>query len=558
LTPGMIIDCLQKDLEINFNIDRIGVASWTRCLILSINNNTINFKYLGRGEISSLPLNSTHILPLKTLSLDYDWRESLKQGEEIDYLDSKSWYRCTVMSVIERKLDNEVYKYIKLGLRVYRDNGKCKDNNGRRYFGWSENFDKEVSVHDPRVRMPNRYSKLIENYDLLSSYPIESKKFNDLETFIPVNISLNKFKINGNKNFVIPKKSNDFKRLDIEYFLVMNDFCEKGGFEKFLKQLKNKSSTITYEMFSFSVDLIHNIHEYFHFHYAKDFLKEYLHKTMDFLLNFSVVEARSFKKDHLEKVLLKVKDMLYKVYMENDVNAKYDSFIIDFGLGCITSSVLDKKLIGIKYLSSSLLEAIRVNLGQGISSSFNERRLQSNILIDRIKDKNIIELIYGNSSHIQLIQRSSDIVKCLLMCNALSNDDLMKIYELTKLNEIDTKNSIYKILQHNYYYFNSDQASFLIYNILEKSSTSISSMDLELIRDVYKSMETANKIELSKFISENYWKLILSSHYNSEINENLTNELVNILKTFEMRELRIGFIADLVKTQKENNEVRIS
>ena len=244
--------------------------------------------------------------------------------------------------------------------------------------------------------------------------------------------------------------------------------------------------------------------------------------------------------------------------MENDVNAKYDSFIIDFGLGCITSSVLDKKLIGIKYLSSSLLEAIRVNLGQGISSSFNERRLQSNILIDRIKDKNIIELIYGNSSHIQLIQRSSDIVKCLLMCNALSNDDLMKIYELTKLNEIDTKNSIYKILQHNYYYFNSDQASFLIYKILEKSSTSISSMDLELIRDVYKSMETANKIELSKFISENYWKLILSSHYNSEINENLTNELVNILKTFEMRELRIGFIADLVKTQKENNEVRIS
>jgi hypothetical protein len=185
----MKIDCLQKDLEINFNIDRIGVASWTRGIILSINNNIIKFKYLGRGEISSLPLNSTLILPIKTLSQDYDWRETLKQGEEIDYLDSKSWYRSTVISVIERKVENEVYKYIKLGLRVYRDKGKCKDKNGRRYFGWSENFDKEASVHDPRVRMPNHYSKIIENYDLLSSYPIESKKFNDLETFIPVNIS---------------------------------------------------------------------------------------------------------------------------------------------------------------------------------------------------------------------------------------------------------------------------------------------------------------------------------------------------------------------------------
>jgi len=338
----------------------------------------------------------------------------------------------------------------------------------------------------------------------------------------------------------------------------LNEFCENGGLEKILSLLKNKCSTISYEIFSFSIDLIHNNHEYFHYHFAKDFLKEYLHITMKFLLNFSVVEARSFKKDHLENVLLKVKDMLYKVYMENDVNSKYDTFIIDFGLGCITSSTLDKKLIGIKYLSSSLLEAIRVDLGQTITSSFSERRIQSNIVIDRIKDKNIIEFIFGNSSHIQLIQRSNDLVKCLLMCNALSNDDLMKIYELTKSNEVDTKKSIYKILQSNHHHFNSDLASFLIYKILEKSSSAISSMDLELIRDVYKSMNTSNKIELSKFITENYREMILSCPYNSDINENLTNELVYMLKTFEMRELRNGFIADLIKTQKDNNQVTIT
>lgn len=128
-------------------------------------------------------------MPAFSLSFDFDWRESIKAGDEIDFLDSKSWYRSTVIEAFERQNDYKNYKYIKLGLRIYRDNGRCKDNRGKTYFGWSENFDKSVSVHDPRVRMPNHYSKNIENFDLLSSYPIESRKFNDLETYIPVIIN---------------------------------------------------------------------------------------------------------------------------------------------------------------------------------------------------------------------------------------------------------------------------------------------------------------------------------------------------------------------------------
>ena len=173
-------------MDINFNIDRIGVASWTRGIIISLDNRVIKIRYEGTGEIVNLPTNTNQILPLKIISQDFDWRETIRAGDEIDYLDSKSWYRCTIVETSEKQRDNKVYKYIRLGLRIYRDNGKCKDSRGKTYFGWSENFDKDVSVHDPRVRMPNRFSKVIENFDLISSYPIESRKFNDLETFIPV------------------------------------------------------------------------------------------------------------------------------------------------------------------------------------------------------------------------------------------------------------------------------------------------------------------------------------------------------------------------------------
>ena len=207
-------------------------------------------------------------------------------------------------------------------------------------------------------------------------------------------------------------------------------------------------------------------------------------------------------------------------------------------------------------MSSSLLDAIRINLGQIITSSFNERRIPSNKLIERIKDKNIIEFIFGNSSHIQLIQKSNDLVKCLLMGNALSQSDLVKIFDLTKSNDIETKNSIYKILQTNYNHFSTELASFLINKILEKGSESICPLDLDLIGQVYKSMNTSKQFELSKVIVESYKNMIISGKLNNENNENMVNELVSILKTFEMRDNRVSFVENLLKDFKNRKEVK--
>jgi len=92
------------------------------------------------------------------------------------------------MDVEERYRGGNKYKFIKYGLRIYRQNGKLKDSRGNYYYGWNENFDKEVNVHDPRIRKPNQHAKIIENYGIITTYPLDSKNFNDLETFLPVKL----------------------------------------------------------------------------------------------------------------------------------------------------------------------------------------------------------------------------------------------------------------------------------------------------------------------------------------------------------------------------------
>ena len=77
-------------------------------------------------------------------------------------------------------------KYIKYGLRIYRENGRTTDSKNKCYFGWGEGFDKEVCVHDPKLRKPGEFSKPVEHYEIITSYPIDSKRFNEIESYFPV------------------------------------------------------------------------------------------------------------------------------------------------------------------------------------------------------------------------------------------------------------------------------------------------------------------------------------------------------------------------------------
>ena len=90
---------------------------------------------------------------------------------------------------------------------------------------------------------------------------------------------------------------------------------------------------------------------------------------------------------------------------------------------------------------------------------------------------------------------------------------------------------------------------------MNKNPETINSFDLELIEEIYKSMNASKQIELSKFIANSYKDFILNYNLDSQINENLINELVRILKTFEMRDHRLIFIENLLKGLKNKKDV---
>ena len=67
-------------------------------------------------------------------------------------------------------------------------------------------------------------------------------------------------------------------------------------------------------------------------------------------------------------------------------------------------------------------------------------------LIKILKENKIIEEIYGEKSHIQLVSKSKEIVELLLINDELDENELNLIMNATNVGDLDQKNCIIKIL----------------------------------------------------------------------------------------------------------------
>jgi len=79
-------------------------------------------------------INSNVIAPLKTFCLDFEWRENLKAGDEVDiYDDDEEWYLVTVLA------NESKGQMILIGFRLYDETGDLEDTKylkNKKYFQW--------------------------------------------------------------------------------------------------------------------------------------------------------------------------------------------------------------------------------------------------------------------------------------------------------------------------------------------------------------------------------------------------------------------------------------
>ena len=111
----------------------------------------------GTGELVLRRLNrqsyirySPQIAPLGYRTEDPEWRKHIKPGDLLDLYDTEgSWLLGTALDV---KKEGECVVEVRVGYRVYCEDGSKADVSGRKFEGWREGYDERLLSYSLRVQ----------------------------------------------------------------------------------------------------------------------------------------------------------------------------------------------------------------------------------------------------------------------------------------------------------------------------------------------------------------------------------------------------------------------
>lgn len=143
--------------------------------------------------------------------------------------------------------------------------------------------------------------------------------------------------------------------------------------------------------------------------YHKDFITEYGPKFVD-VCTRALKEApekslRDVRRERIESVIKSIDNFQRRIITKEEREKMTEVIKLEVALMCLKSSYLERRIQGIKDLNS----VIRNN------RMFNSKTFTAQFLIEWIQSNGVYTQIFDTKkTHIQLVQRSSDILKLLL------------------------------------------------------------------------------------------------------------------------------------------------
>ena len=494
-------------IDNNYSRSMIDKKSWVRGRVKDIVNDEYIIEYCDNNE-ARFPINDYNLYPVNTKTTDWDWRLSLKKDDVIDCFDRNKWYPATVLG-IEDEQDNNGFKKVtyKIGFRLYPKTFKNPedgsdtydkhidfwknsstnfelrmDDNNEEYAGDLPNFDEGIIFYSKRIQKFNTYSAIQQKYlkddhgynggytnynnnDEKTEIKLMNEKLtNDTDVEID---NYYYYEVNGKKNYILAKNKNCYY-----YFVRFLKMIEiEKGFDKFIEILKNEPNTEEiyniFYMLTYSFPYLH-----------KEFFRENSEIIKTSLINY-INGLKEKEMINLPKDLINiVSDLLYKINEDSEDKEKdeseknkmslYDEITLTLSIKTIKTNIFDRRLQGIKALN----EYIEKN-------EKNKEMLKK--IIELIKTNNIISEIFGTKYHSQIIIKSKEIIKLLLLENELSEDDIKLIWDCTKKGDLEAKLTILKLLSDLAPYLKENYIEMLLDNIRTNVDKKNNEQEIELV-----------------------------------------------------------------------------
>ena len=493
----------EVDIPIDISSSKsIEKKTWVRGRIKDIVDDEYIIDYGESYRDKKISKNNFNIYPAGEKTVDWEWRTNLQKYDVIDCFDRSKWYPSTILKVEKEEVNGIQKVNYRIGFRLYPEHFKNledetdtydkhldfwkesyfsdnqeKDSEGEKFFGDRENFDETIIHYSKRIQKFNTFTKCQQKY-LNYSYNGSSYYYNRSEENNPMKLMNEKlendtdismedfynYEVNGKKN-VILVKSEEFEA----YFaLFLKNIENEGCFTKFIEILQDKPNSE--EIYNIFYILLHSF-SYIHKDYFRENSSIIKNSLINFINSLDNKEMRNLQKDLIDIVT----ELLKKISAYSDANDKdnsfedlYDELTLTLSIKTIKTSIFDRRLQGIKALNDYIEK-----------NSKNKTACLK--LINLIKKNEIIQEIFGANYHSQIINKSTEIVKLLLLENELNEEDIKLIWSCTKKGDLEAKVTILKLLSDIADNLKEEYIEMLLNSIKSNIDKKIDEKEIDLV-----------------------------------------------------------------------------
>jgi hypothetical protein len=207
----------------------------------------------------------------------------------------------------------------------------------------------------------------------------------------------------------------------------------------------------------------------FHKEYIRQIGEEMKNNVVSYLNDLTQNELRNIKKDTIDVILKVLKFYLNFTVGVEEKNKIIEKFSITFSTKMLKTSFLDKRIQAVK----TLVDIIRTSKGD-----LNK----SQMILKILEESQIFNEIYGPNSHIQLINKSKDLLEIMIQEDKLSDGEMELIWAATKKGDLEGKLTILKTLKEISKSLKHKHIQLLLNNIYSSSGELIKEeIDVTLI-----------------------------------------------------------------------------
>lgn len=294
-------------------------------------------------------------------------------------------------------------------MRIYCATGQRQDERGR-YDGWSDRFDERIPVYSPRI------CKFLTQSTRASSADDEELDETLDEVLAPAE--------GHSRVWAVPRSR---KCASSEYMRHLGHFCHRGGLDLILSviadaEVTDKPYGYNLCVMAILLSLISLPAQIYH----KAVIAEYGPKLVEAakrrLLSAPDKALRDVRREHIEAIVKAVELLSRRILERADREKDNEILKLEVARLCLNSSFMERRIQGIRDLTQ-IIRHNRIYAG----------RFPGKFLAEWMHSHGIFDVLFDHKkTHLQLIQRSDEILKLLLSEDMLDEGLMQQFWSLTK------------------------------------------------------------------------------------------------------------------------------